>query len=297
MDADGLADFWLAAPMRLVHGRDLTSDLLDLTTVVTTLDVGSYYPAMWGSAEDADSDGDSDLFVSTGAELLLYHGPYPAGTYDGSHPSLTIVPDFDEYIAFGTADVADFDADGQAELLFGINGATEFGRGEDVVNIGVLPGDLTGHLDTVDTSPCTAWIRYPEWYRAQPVGDVNGDGYEDLAASRFYEWYVFAGPLSGELTPDEALLEFEAFKPAMNILFLAPGDVDGDGFDEVVALHNGVVEAKDPGDTLPNGAMYVIRGGRSGVVTREDADALWSGTVKDAAHGPRASTGDADGDG
>ncbi len=94
------------------------------------------------------------------------------------------------------------------------------------------------------------WGRYPNsWFgRSMAVGDVNGDGFDDLIVSAPYaseivqaggEVYVIPGPLAfGEsyTTPLRAALIFQGttdYQPQIGG-YLDSGDMNGDGLDDIV---------------------------------------------------------------
>lgn len=78
------------------------------------------------------------------------------------------------------------------------------------------------------------------------VGDVNGDGYEDLIAAARYagvngpgsgEVYVLPGPLAFDPTtvmPDKAALVFQGQAYQQLGVYLESGDLNGDGLDEMI---------------------------------------------------------------
>ena len=110
--------------------------------------------------------------------------------------------------------------------------------------------------------------------RTVAVGDFDGDGYGDVAtgapgddvvAADAGAVYVFKGT-SNRLVPWKALSELEvrAAEPGAGDRFgaaLAAGDVDGDGFDDlVVGAPDEDVRGSDDA-----GVVYVFRGGRGGL--------------------------------
>ncbi|MCB9666442.1 MAG: FG-GAP repeat protein [Alphaproteobacteria bacterium] len=94
------------------------------------------------------------------------------------------------------------------------------------------------------------------------AGDVNGDGHDDLligdpGADGFHgAVYLFLGPVSGILRPEDAYLTITGDEgDSMLGWSVASGDINGDHLDDFVM--------GAPGDGKRAGAVYVIYGGRA----------------------------------
>jgi hypothetical protein len=145
-------------------------------------------------------------------------------------------------------------------------------------------------------------------YSVSSAGDVNGDGYADLIVGAPQYWtpnppatagngaaYVYLGGPSGLASPPTAAsvlaLSAGAAKDRFGASVAAAGDVDGDGYGDVVV--------GAPGVNNGTGAAYIFLGGPNGfganptpaytLLGSTTANSLFGGTV--------ASAGDVDGDG
>jgi len=101
------------------------------------------------------------------------------------------------------------------------------------------------------------------------LGDVNGDGYDDFAFT-YAGWHlqVAYGSSSGQ---PGSLQSIDAFEYPGSLFNYGPaGDVDGDGYDDLVMglpyVHNG---------TYSNGAIGVYLGGSSGLPAQPDQKLYW----------------------
>jgi hypothetical protein len=120
---------------------------------------------------------------------------------------------------------------------------TVFGRLE-------TPATRTWLVERIKPNQASLWGRYTSSYLggSLAVGDVNGDGFDDLITNGRSEYgnmeaggeiYVIPGPLAfneAYTMPQHAALVFEGLQkdiPTSNI-YLESGDVNGDGIDDIV---------------------------------------------------------------
>src|SRR6266550_3848250 len=120
-------------------------------------------------------------------------------------------------------------------------------------------------------------------WRAAPAGDVNGDGVEDLiVGAPSYDGiagfagraYLFYGPFTGDINAADAdaIISAEAFGDNLGISVASAGDVNNDGFDDII------IGARS-NDTrgIQSGRVYLFYGPISGSLAATDADAIISG--------------------
>ena len=136
------------------------------------------------------------------------------------------------------------------------------------------------------------------------AGDVNGDGHEDLLVGAYgvasqgtssEAAYLVLGPFSGEssLAAAAAMYSGLAAYDYAGGSVAGPGDVDGDGRDDLLVGASG----NDDGGAAA-GATYLILGPATGSIDLSDADAVLKGEQpSDAAGSAVAGAGDVDGDG
>ncbi len=197
----------------------------------------------WGSTPDFDGDGYGDLAVtsrriSTASEARPIDPPRVV-VYEGRavgrplSPSTVIDAAPGQYSStpYWIANAGDVDGDGFSDLVLGMAGEAGHGR------VDVFRGSDSGLLSV------------PAFVLQSPsgssgfgivgtgIGDVNGDGFADIAVAEDGRIVVFHGRQSGGPIASAALLMGNDPSPFGSV---APaGDVNGDGFADVVVVRTG----------------------------------------------------------
>ncbi len=201
----------------------------------------------------------------------------------------------------------DLNGDGLAEVVVGAPGAAPAGveSGQAWIFSGRVPEDAT-LSDAVATFSGDS-LRDRAGSAAHGGEDFDGDGLDDIV---FGAWgdptygaeagsaYVLAGPVAGDLGPDDALLEIlgATAGDATGLSVALVGDMNGDGRSEL--LVGGPNVDQDNGNTFNTGAAWLFAGGSAGTVTTQDALARIEGAAEGDYLGQAvAPAGDVDGDG
>ena len=140
-------------------------------------------------------------------------------------------------------------------------------------------------------------------WQVAPAGDVNGDGVADVivgapsndAVDEFAgRAYLFYGPLQGAINAAnaDAIISAEAFGDNLGISVASAGDVNNDGFDDLLI---GARSNDDAG--IQAGRVYLFYGPVSGTLAATDADAIITGAAFDELGRAVAPAGDLNGDG
>jgi hypothetical protein len=230
------------------------------------------------TAGDVNSDGYSDVIVGACDYDNGQTDEGRAYVYHGSAAGLSLTPDWtaesDQVGAqFGcfVSTAGDVNGDGYSDVIVGArdydSGQTDEGRA--YVYHGSAAGLSLTPDWTAESDQAGAWFGW-----SVSSGDVNGDGYSDVVVGAPYydngqtdqgRVYVYHGSVTGlSLTPDWTA-ESDQEDPWFGWSVSATGDVNGDGYSDVVvgACHY------DNGQT-DEGRAYVYHGSATGLSLTPD---------------------------
>jgi hypothetical protein len=243
-----------ATPVRVVHGQG-TGHSVGLSVA---------------SAGDVNGDGYGDVAVSaTGAGLAgrrgglvyVFHGG-AAGI--GTTPDRTLEgADTPEGFGQGLACAGDVNGDGYADLVVGAFAASP-GNRDYAGRVLVYHGSATG-LGAVAARTFEGELErgFLGWHVAG-AGDVNGDGYADIAlgARQVSRVYVHHGSAAGiGATAARTLIGTETSSFGFGTSVAGAGDLNGDGHDDLVVGASGAA----PEGRSEVGRAYVFHGSTAGI--------------------------------
>ena len=235
-------------------------------------DAGAYLGFALGNAGDVDGDGYSDVVV--GSRYSAIGGLGRAAVYHGSPLGLNTTPGWavisdQAGSSFGAAVgmAGDVNGDGFSDVIVGAyqytNDQAQEGR------VYAYYGSGTG-LATTPSWTAESDQAYSRFgWSAGSAGDINGDGYSDvIVGAEFYDngqndegrVYVYLGSVAG-LNADPAwTAEGNQNGARAGNAVGAAGDVDGDGFSDVL-----FTASFYDGDQSDEGRAYIYNGSDTGL--------------------------------
>ena len=223
-----------------------------------SLNAGSLAGYNWGKysqieVADFNNDGYSDIAVadysmdSYRGGIDFFYGPVSSNT---APVSMSSDDGTYSYSAYNIGNIGDVDGDGADDLLVGARYADDYGFQEGGAYIVSGPTSTTTYA-----SQQLAFAGGGNWSETYSylgdgvavIGDMNGDGFTDFATGAYgYDgfgyssggavfFYLGAASTSGTLSPDFAVygdVTYQYFGAYNNIA--GAGDLDGDGYDDVV---------------------------------------------------------------
>jgi len=266
---------------------------------------GGWFGNSVATAGDVNGDGFSDVIVGA---YLYDNGQIDEGrafVYHGAAGGLSLAPAWtaesdQASAAFGwsIATAGDVNGDGFSDVIVGAylfdNGQSNEGRA------------FVYHGSAAGLSPGPAWIAESDQasaafgYSVAAAGDVNGDGFSDvILGATLYDngeenegrAVVYHGSAAGLAAAPSWTAESNRPSTAFGVSVATAGDVNGDGFSDVIVGASGY----DNGETNEGGA-FVYHGSAAGLAT----EPAWiaQSNQENAFFGLGVATaGDVDGDG
>ncbi len=241
LDASSTGQAWLLeSPSTSFDMGDCSSysGCVELTTS-TTLDG---FASVMATAEDLDADGIDEFVVaapladSSAGLMWLVTGPL-SGTLavdvDGTE---LYGADPDDRAGTDVAAAGDVNGDGYGDLLVGAPGADN-NAGE----VYLVMGPISGPVDLAAADFTLSGASGEGVGDAvSSAGDLDSDGHDDIVvgSAALETTYVFFGPVTGDMDLTDAPVQLtvtDASATGFGSAVVGPGDVDGDGFDDLFA--------------------------------------------------------------
>lgn len=245
----------------------------------------SDFGAAVASAGDVNNDGYSDVLIGAPLYDSVYENEGRVWLYYGSVNGLPVVPDLtlsyhsnvdgNEHFGCSVASAGDVNKDGYSDIIIGSNFASDDGYELALGRVLLYYGSATGIHATADKilKSQTGFAFFGN--SVAGAGDINGDGYSDIivgapgygyliqplgATGRVFIYYGSATGL-----PDTAstYLEGNQRGGAFGHIVASAGDINGDGYSDVVVNSPGYYIYDWNGE----GAVFVYLGSTSGLVT------------------------------
>jgi len=315
IDGDGYDDLALgAAGSQPNYGSVMVaygpfSGDTDLSTDADATVIGRKVNGFMGKSvaltTDVTGDGLVDLLVpqasddagaNVGGAVFIFSGQQ-TGNIDLADAEATILGD-SYLLAYGRdATVVDINADGIDDLVASALLSDAYSVGSAHVHYGPVSGLMYASSADVVISSGPAGFGM----LMRDVGDLDGDGYEDLAAGAVYSdvggavsggVYIFSGstsPVSRTVADADAIIAGQPDEYFANEL-VGIGDYDFNGGDDLLV-------GASKGSASYTGAAYVFLSPIAGTMTNDDAFIRIEGETMSRIGAGLATTPDLDGDG
>jgi len=217
-----------------VYTPNLSTGQLSATAEATIAAFGTLSVDVRVATADVNGDGIPDIILVTGPGT-----PIRVAVVSGADDSTVLVQPFDpfggNFTGGGFVSAGDFNGSGAADIVV----SPDEGGGPRIV-IYSLPSNgqvqLQANFFGINDTNFRGGVR-------TAVGDVNGDGTPDLVVAAGYgggpRVAIYDGKTVLSGTPTELVNDFFAFPGAdagslCNGVYVAVGDVNGDGFDDLI---------------------------------------------------------------
>ncbi|NIP70445.1 MAG: hypothetical protein GTO04_15040, partial [Planctomycetales bacterium] len=219
-------------------------------------------------AGDVNNDGYDDVITSSGYGAPDGTHKGQAYLYLGSSGGLSPSPVFTitgradlDYLGLSGAGAGDVNDDGYDDVIIGAEGAADGNKGQAYLYLGNSGG--------LSPSPAFTITGQADFdllgFSVGGAGDVNGDGYDDMligapgvdmGGTGKGQAYVYLGGSSG-LGPSPAFtVTGQADTDYLGIAVAGAGDVNGDGYDDVLIGATGAPDGTHKGQVY----LYLGRG-------------------------------------
>jgi hypothetical protein len=248
------------------------------------------------TAGDVNGDGYDEVIVGAPRYDNTLFDQGAASVYLGTPSGISTSPAWTAYGeqsegGFGSSvsTAGDVNADGYDDVIVGawLHANGQINEGRAYAYLGSSLGLSTTPSWTAESDEACAWFGYS----VSPAGDVNGDGYDDVIVGAWGyrivnlddgRAYVFLGSPAGLSTMPAWTADADQTGAGF-AYSVSAGDVNGDGFDDVVV----------GAPFRDNGAVFVYLGSSAGL----SSTPAWVAEEPSGRFGFAVSAGDVNGDG
>jgi len=232
----------------------------------------AYFGESVSSAGDVNGDGYSDVIVGASRLSNGQGSEGRAFVYHGSATGLSATANWTAesnqvagYLGSSVSSAGDVNGDGYSDVVVGANG---FDNGEtDEGRVFVYYGSATGLNATANWTTESNQASAEFGYSVSSAGDVNGDGYSDviIGAYRFDNGqsdegraFVYHGSATGLSATANWTAESNQVNGQLGSSVSSAGDVNGDGYSDVIVTTEGVALYYGSATGLSNTANWTV---------------------------------------
>ncbi len=282
VNGDGYSDVIVGAPSydsgetdegaAFVYHGGLSGISTAASALLESNQAGAKFGSSVSGAGDVNADGYADVIVGApsydngqadeGAAFVYHGGPSGIST---TAPS--VLESFRLSANFGcsVSGAGDVNGDGYADVIVGASTYHNDGQGNTGAAF-VYHGSASGVSSTAAALLEITYLATSNFgSRVSGAGDVNGDGYADVIVGASYHVnggaaFIYHGSASGVSTTDTIRVEANQTSAFLGCSVSGAGDVNGDGFADVIVGANGY----DNGET-DEGTAFVYHGSAAGI--------------------------------